>query len=142
MSGDLPFGVPGGAWVRQVSEPAPRRHDEDELQHAVCLFLAVALPSDATYFAVPNGGKRHAREAARMKGLGLRAGVPDLIVIHRGRALFLELKTKRGVMSAAQKAMQQLLIYSGATVVVCRRVDDVERALRDAGLPLRATVMA
>jgi hypothetical protein len=28
--------------------------------------------------AVPNGGKRDAREAARMQGQGVRAGVPDL----------------------------------------------------------------
>ena len=146
MSGDLPFGmparVPGGAWVHQVPEPAARRHDEDDLQRDVCRFLDVALPTGATYFAVPNGGKRHVREAARMKGLGLRPGVPDLLVIHDGRALFVELKTKRGVMSAAQKAMQQMLAYCGCTVMLCRTVDDVEQALRNASVPLRATVSA
>jgi hypothetical protein len=134
--------VPGGAWVHQVPEPAPRRHDEDSLQRDVCQFLAVALPTGATYFAVPNGGKRSKREAARMTGLGLRAGVPDLVVIHRGRALFVELKAKRGVMSAAQRDMLRLLGFCGCQVMLCRSVPEVEAALLAAGVPLRATVSA
>jgi hypothetical protein len=28
-------------------------------------------------FAIPNGGKRNAREAARLKRMGVRAGIPD-----------------------------------------------------------------
>ena len=142
MSGDLPFGVSGGAWVHRVSERVVRRHDEDDLQRDVCRFLDVALPTGATYFAVPNGGKRHVREAARMKGLGLRPGVPDLLVIHNGRALFVELKTKRGVMSAAQKAMQKMLVYCGCDVMLCRSVPEVEAGLRECGVHLKASVSA
>ena len=149
MSGDLPFGVParvpGGAWVYRAREPAPptvRKYEEDSLQRDVCQFLAVALPTGSMYFAIPNGGKRHAREAARMKGLGLRAGVPDLEVIHRGRALFIELKAKRGVMSAAQRDMLRLLGFCGCPVLLCRSVPEVEAALLAAGVPLRATVSA
>jgi hypothetical protein len=89
-------------------------------------------------FAVPNGGKRHAREAARMKGLGVKAGVPDLCVVYRGRAAFLELKAKRGVMSPAQKAMQKRLIYAGADVCLCKSVAEVEASLLEAAIPLRA----
>ena len=122
--------------------PAARRHDEDDLQRDVCRFLDVALPTGSMYFAVPNGGRRHAREAARMKGLGLRAGIPDLEVIHRGRALFIELKAKRGVMSQAQRDMLRLLGFCGCPVMLCRSVPEVEAALRDAGMPLRASVSA
>jgi hypothetical protein len=142
MSGDLPFGVPGGAWVQRVAEPAARRHHEDDLQRQVCQFLDVALHPYATYFAVPNGGKRHAREAARMKGLGLRAGVPDIVVISNGYAIFIELKSKRGVMSAAQKEMQRLLEYCACPVLLCRTVADVEEKLGHCGVDLRASVSA
>ena len=115
-----------------------RRHDEDTLQRSVMQFLHVALPDGAVAFAIPNGGKRSAREAARMKGLGVTAGIPDLCVVYRGRAAFLELKAKRGVMSPAQKAMQKRLIYAGADVCLCKSVAEVEASLLEAEIPLRA----
>jgi hypothetical protein len=125
-----------------LPEPAPRRHAEDDLQRACCAFLEWALPPDAVFYAVPNGGKRHKREAARMAGLGLRAGVPDLAIVHRGRALFVELKSGRGVMSPAQRSMAQRLNYAGAAVCCCRSVEEVEAALREACVPLRGSVAA
>jgi hypothetical protein len=142
MSGDLPFGVPGGAWVRQVSEPAPRQYPEAELQRAVHRYLLLALPHDALHFAIPNGLMRSRKAAARAKGEGVAAGVCDLCVIYRGCALFIELKAAAGRMSLAQRAMHKRLIHCGAEVMLCRSVDDVERSLRDAGMPLRASVSA
>jgi len=137
--------VSGGMYdASLLAEPAPvvRRHLEDDLQKATMAFLDVALPADAVAFAIPNGGKRHAREAARMSGLGLRAGVPDLCVVHRGRAVFIELKAKRGVVSAAQREMQRRLIYAGAAVCLCRSVAEVEASLLEAAVHLRARVAA
>ena len=144
MSGDLPFGmrVPGGAWTLRVPEPAPRRHEEDDLHRSVVQFLRIALPDDAVFYHVPNGGQRHNKAAARLVGLGVRAGVPDLAIVHHGRALFIELKTRTGRLSAAQKQMMQKLIHCGAEVMACRSVRDVEAALRECGVHLRATVMA
>lgn len=56
------------------------------------------------YFAIPNGGKRSKVEAAIMKGLGVRAGVPDICVLCRdGTVVFLELKSAKGTTTAAQK---------------------------------------
>lgn len=128
------------AIVWSEREPPPKRsHPEDDLQRDVCKYLDVALPPDATYFSIPNGGKRHRREAARMSGLGLRPGVPDLCVIFRGRSFFIELKAKRGVMSAGQKEMQRKLLYCGAAVCMCRSGPEVEAQLRECCIPLRAT---
>jgi hypothetical protein len=122
--------------------PVPRRqHLEDDLQRQICQFLAVALPPDATYFHIPNGGLRSKRQAARLKGLGVMAGISDLCVIYRGRAFFLELKSARGVMSAAQKEMARKLNYCGAAVMLCRSVDEVEQQLRESCIPLRASVL-
>src|SRR5262245_24212042 len=116
---------------------APRRHDEDDLQRAVVEYLRWCLPDDATYFAVPNGGQRHAKAAARLVGLGLRAGVPDLEIIHRGTPLFIELKTARGLLSEVQRQMHRKLAYCGAQTFVCRSLDCVEESLREMGVPLR-----
>src|SRR6188768_2443934 len=136
MNGDLPFGVPGGAWVHQVPQPAPRRHDEDELQHAVMLFLAAALPPDAIAHHSPGEGKRTKSAQAALSRSGYCKGWPDIEIVWQGRVFFIELKAAKGVLSAAQRETHRRLVYSGATVVICRTVDGVERALRDAGMHL------
>ena len=124
-----------------LPSPARRRHIEDDLQRQVFQFLDWALPADGIAYAIPNGGKRHAREAARMKGLGVRAGMPDIGICFRGRALYVELKAPRGVVSEAQREMAKRLNYAGAAVMLCRSVPEVEAALREACVPLRGTVL-
>jgi hypothetical protein len=119
-----------------------RRHDEEDFQRAAWALMTVALPPDAVAFAVPNGGLRSKKAAARLQGMGVVAGIPDLCVVHRGRAVFVELKAKHGTFSAAQRAMERRLIYAGADVCLCRSVPEVEAALRAAGIPLRASVSA
>lgn len=127
-------------WAERL--PSVKRNNAEEvLQRSVMQFLTVALPPDAVAYAVPNGGLRSPREAARMKGMGVVAGIPDIAIVFRGRSFFIELKAKRGVMSAAQKEMQRKLLYCGAVVCLCRSVDDVEALLREACIPLRASVL-
>jgi hypothetical protein len=43
-------------------------------------------------FSVPNGGYRNSREAMTLKATGLLAGVSDLIIIHNGEVIFVEVK--------------------------------------------------
>jgi hypothetical protein len=124
-----------------LPERAPgRRHDEDDFQRDVCQYLRWSLPSDAEYYAVPNGGKRHSKAAARLVGQGVRAGLPDLCVVYRGSTIFIELKTARGVLSEAQRQMHRKLGYCGCTVLVCRTLACVESSLRELGVPLRGSV--
>lgn len=137
--------VGGAAWVQPVEllpARAPRRHEEDDLQRAIVQYLDRALPSEGIVFAIPNGGKRSKTQAARMKGLGVKAGVGDLCVVYRGRAFFIEVKTQRGVLSVVQRNMLNKLQYCGAPVCCCRSVEEVEAALREACIPLRASVAA
>jgi hypothetical protein len=119
--------------------PARRQHIESDLQKQVMQFLTVALPPDAVAFAVPNGGLRSPREAARMKGMGVIAGIPDIAIVYRGRSFFIELKAKHGVTSPAQRAMANKLNYCGANVMLCRSGPEVEQQLRECCIPLRAT---
>lgn len=119
-----------------------RRYEESDFQRQLVKFLQVALPHDAMYFSIPNGLMRSRKARAIAIGEGLCAGVPDLCVIHRGRALFLELKAKRGVVSQAQRNLHRLLVYCGAEVMTVKSVLEAEAALREACVPLRATVAA
>jgi len=125
-----------------LPEPPRRQHPEDDLQRACVQYLRVALPDDALYFHVPNGGQRHSRAAARLVGLGTRAGIPDLCVIYYGRLMCIELKARRGALSAVQRQMHVKLQHCGVLVLLCRSVADVELGLRTWGVPLRASVAA
>jgi VRR-NUC domain-containing protein len=131
----------GIATASLLPDPPKRRADEESLHRQVVRFLQWALPADATFYHPANGGLRSKVAAARMVGLGVRAGIPDLAIVWKGRALFIELKAPKGGLSAHQRQMINRLIYCGAEVMVCKTLEGVECALRELGVPLRASVM-
>ena len=56
------------------------------------------------HFHVPNEGKRSISYHAKMKKMGLKAGVPDFIIEYpQAKLIYIELKTKLGRLSDAQK---------------------------------------
>jgi len=118
-------------------------HAEDALQIAVAEFLRVALRDDeCLFYSVPNGGKRSKIEAARLKKMGLRAGVPDLaFVLPGGRAGFIELKAGKGRLSKAQDETADFVTGIGARWGVARSVEGVEWVLREWRVPLHASVL-
>jgi hypothetical protein len=128
-------------WLEPDAKPAAlRRHDEETLHRAVWRYLQWALPADACAYHPANGGKRHPKAAARMAGLGVVPGVPDLAIVWQGRAIYIELKAGKGTLSDAQRGMHRKLVYCGAEVITCRSLECVETSLRELGVPLQATV--
>ena len=115
-----------------------RQHLEDDLQAAVCTLLKWALPADATFWAVPNGGLRHKMEAARMTRLGVRAGVADIHVVYQGRLYCLELKAPKGQLSATQVQVMRKLEHCGVPTAVIRELSDVTHVMREWDIPLSA----
>ena len=69
---------------------------EQSVQRAVCEHLRRRAAPGLVWWHTPNGGRRSPVEAAIFNGLGVRAGVADLILLHDGKAFALELKTERG----------------------------------------------
>ena len=59
-----------------------------------------------------------------MKGLGVRAGIPDIIAIRGGRAYALELKVPGGWVSPVQRETHAALSAAGATVAVACGLDE------------------
>jgi hypothetical protein len=57
-------------------------------------------------------------EAVILEGLGVRAGVPDLIACRGGRFYALELKTNNGKLSDAQEQVLAALREAGSEVAV------------------------
>lgn len=104
---------------------------EQQLQRAVADYLAAVLPDGAWFTSIAHGWGR------RTAGPGAKPGVPDMLVINNGQAMWLELKTPRGTVSAQQTRCCADLRYCGSPVALCRSVEDVRATLIRWGVPLR-----
>ena len=114
-----------------------RRHPEQDLQRAVAEFLDLALPRpDAWWTTIPAGGGGKVR-GAFLKAAGLKAGVPDILIIWRGRAYWIELKSWAGKPSPAQVEVRNMLRLAGCSAEIARTVTDVELWCLGWGIPLR-----
>ena len=86
-------------------------------------------------FAVPNGGRRDATTAAKLKAEGVVAGVADLILLKSNRdygALLIEMKTRKGRQRDSQKQWEDTVCAdSEYKYVVCRSFDDFKREVDD-----------
>ena len=132
-------------WLTPSEPPiwAPRMRNREEfaLAKSVKQFLEAALPRDAVFMSIPNEGRRSLKSAGELKSVGLLTGAPDLLIVWRGRAIFIELKTKTGCLSKAQRIVHKRLLAAEAELQICRSVEEVETFLRALGLRLRATCL-
>lgn len=100
-----------------------RQNPEARIQVALCNHLRWRAKPDCFWFAVPNGGSRNVIEASHLKDQGVRAGVPDMILICGGRTYGLELKADQGRVSVAQHATQIEMEMAGAAVATAYGLD-------------------
>jgi len=106
-----------------------RRRGEDGVQRAVCEHLQIRGARNIVWWHTPNGGKRNRIEAAIMKGLGVRAGVSDIIAVHEGKAFALELKAEGGRPTEAQLQFIDDFQAAGGHAVVAEGLDEALRVL-------------
>lgn len=93
---------------------------------------AGVYPELKRLFHVPNGGQRHAVVAAKLRGQGVKSGVPDrcLPVPRFGcPGLCIEMKAADGKVSKNQKDWIEYLKGAGYRVEVCRSFDEARAAL-------------
>jgi hypothetical protein len=113
---------------------------EQDLQRACVQLLHVYEGMGKLAFAhVPNGGKRGKVEAAIMKGLGVRAGFPDFILIW-STALgdpcsgFIELKSENGCLSYNQTKWRDTLKRHNHAWAEVRSIDQLQKVLAKWGI--------
>ena len=117
-----------------------RRHaPEQALQRAVGELLNFTLGGLAWWSHFPAGGGGKLRGAI-LRGLGLKPGVPDIIIIDAGRAYWLELKSKRGQVSLVQRACHVELLHAGCPVAIIKDVNEVLPQLYRWGVALKPGV--
>jgi hypothetical protein len=91
-------------------------------------------PELALLFAVPNGGHRDIRVAAKLKAEGVKAGVPDMCLpVPRGQfhGLWIELKAGKNTASTEQKWWLTELRACGHRAEVCRGWEAAARVIVD-----------
>lgn len=111
-----------------------RARHEDAIQRAVFNHLRTRGAPDMVAFHVPNGGKRSKVEAAIMKGLGVTAGIPDVIIIKDRQVFALELKALKGRRTDAQRDMLLALEKAGAITAIVYGLDQALHVLESWGV--------
>jgi hypothetical protein len=106
-----------------------RAQSEAQIQRAVFDHIRTRGVPDAVAFHVGNGGYRRKIEAAILKGMGVTAGVPDVLIVCRGKLFCLELKAGNGRLSDVQRKMIDRLPIAGATVAVAYGLDEALEVL-------------
>jgi hypothetical protein len=111
-----------------------RSRREQHIQRAVFEHLAIRGAPAVFAFHPANGGWRSRVEAAILKGMGVKAGVPDNIAIKDARCYALELKEAGGRLTPVQRDAHAALVAAGATVAVAYGLDDALARLEAWGL--------
>lgn len=112
---------------------------EDKLQEACITWFRLQYP-DIVIFAIPNGGKRNAIEAAKLKRTGTLAGVADLFIMKWGyywkdcgnlgtclatyHGIFIELKVEKNSQTESQREFANKAMSAGYYYHVCRSIDE------------------
>jgi hypothetical protein len=121
-----------------ASSPARRRtvslQREDNIQRVLFAHLNRRAARGVVYWHTPNGGKRQISEAAKFKRLGVRPGMPDVMLLRGGELFALELKTDTGRLSDDQRATLQSLTAAGATVATAYGLDHALKLLEQWGI--------
>lgn len=106
-----------------------RNYPEDALQKSVIEYIRLQYPH-VLCFAVPNGGKRNPREAARLKSQGVLAGVSDLLIFWPGGMGAIELKAGKNTTTGPQDYFGDRWEWAGGKFAVCRSLDSVIEKLK------------
>lgn len=99
-------------------------HEEDDIQEAFFVTARLIFPKlGKLLIAIPNGGKRDIREAARLKKQGVTPGASYILCLvtnKRYSFLCLETKTETGTQSDEQKDFQKQVEAAGGLYLIYR----------------------
>jgi len=104
---------------------------EDDLQKEVKKYIEAKYPT-VFFIHVPNGGKRSKAEAGIFKAMGVKAGIPDILIFDSGndkyshhKGLSIELKNRNGVVSDKQFECMEELTKRNWRCVVCWNMEEI-----------------
>ncbi len=102
---------------------------ESDIQNAICEYLAIKHYFFWRQNTAPTvqftGGQAQFR---RMPKYALR-GVPDVIVIHKGTVIFLEVKRPKGKLSEYQEDFKKRCVENNVAYYIVYNLNDVTKIL-------------
>lgn len=110
------------------------KSDEADIQRALVQHLRLRHKPGVIWWHTPNGEARSKATGARLKAMGVRAGVFDLILLLPGPVTFLlELKAGSNKMSPAQEQFAKDLNEIGIGWACAWSIDDALAVLEGIG---------
>jgi len=111
------------------------KHLEDNEQAAL-FDWARNIPALRWMHAIPNGGRRNIREAARLKRQGVKAGVSDIClpaVKPPYAGLYIEMKRSKGKATLTDKQSEfiKAMELQGYKCAVCRGFDEAKATIEE-----------
>lgn len=118
-----------------------RNYIEDGIQRACAGYLEAqeSYRKDFIWWHTPNGMWSNAIQGAKMKRMGMRAGVPDLIICFGNITGFVELKAEKGRMKDSQMdfmddcerlKLPYWIIRTDNQYEACRQLEKIMNQLR------------
>jgi VRR-NUC domain len=114
------------------------RHLEDDMQRRFFNVIGIASNRDPILdwiFAIPNGGKRNPKEAARLKAQGVTPGVADVFCPIIGKndepGLWIEFKTETGRLSDDQTRFMLHVQNMGYAYRCCYTTEEAVSAVEN-----------
>lgn len=130
------------------------KRPEEVLHRVIVQYLQLGLPDGWMFWATPNQrGTRKAWELAILKGLGVRAGIPDLFIAGDGRVIGMEIKAPPGTLKSGGKSQAKpklspaqidtigALGKAGIPTLVVRDLNEAIEALKALGVPVRGRAL-
>ena len=123
--------------IPHYGKEAKRPGSEDSLHRACCQYLDWH-PKKPLYFHPANGGSRHKVEAAKFKGMGVKAGVSDLVILELATTweddndwfgFMVELKAATGKLSEAQTAFLLAAQKRGYKIAVVYNFEEFKQLI-------------
>jgi hypothetical protein len=134
-----PPGMPPSAEAASFAVQRRRESRRQEWSERTKLarLLTIYLDPETTFWT----SLKH-KPLSRISGLfqkrrGIKSGVPDLLCVHRGRPIFVELKSRAGVASKAQKQIRAEMLPAGATWWMARSARAAMTALHSSAVVFR-----
>lgn len=132
VTGAAPSAPPsrGASTTRSTRPPAPMKISEDELQIACFEWIELMRPAHPILewvIHVPNGGKRPRGAAGKLKAMGVKPGVLDVLLplpYNGWSGLAIEMKVGANKTTEQQDDWLDVFRASGYYTAVCYRVED------------------
>jgi len=116
------------------------RREEWQEQVKLSSLLDKWLDHTCTFATATDPVASSAKSGAMRKKRGVKPGLPDTLILHRGKLVTLELKSRRGRCSTSQRAAREALLRAGAEWWECRSAHAAMWALRKSGVRFRTLV--